>query len=161
MRADVDMEKVVPAAFMRGEDAEETDLLRGMLAEAYAYFERFTWHRGVSAADYGLGVPGIIAIFLFEFEPSRPEMPDKVWIVVGDLPPAYIDVGDAPNPATALDGYIGAMSDWVDAAKSGRSVAGLIPVNVDPTYQNAEELESRVRFLDDSILSLYEEDLGD
>ncbi len=79
--------------------------------------------------------------------------------VVGDLPPAYITTEDAPNPATALDGYIGAMDDWVKAAKAGQSVADLIPVNVSPTVENAKRLESRLRFLDKEVLAHCAEDL--
>jgi hypothetical protein len=82
-----------------------------------------------------------------------------VWVIVGDVPPAYITVEDAPNPATALDAYIGAMQEWVDAARAGGSVADLIPVNVPPTVENAERLGRRLQFIDEEILSQYADDL--
>jgi hypothetical protein len=159
MKASVDMSKVTPAALMRGEDEEETAGLRELLDEATAYLKRFGWHRGLGEAYFGLGVAKILGVFLFEVVPASEEVDDKVWVVVGDLPPAYISTEDAPNPATALDSYIGAMEEWVEAAKEGRGVEGLIPVNVPPTAENADRLESRLRFLDDEILSHYEEDL--
>lgn len=159
--AQVDMSKVTPAALMQGEDEEETAALRELLDEATAYLKRFTWHRGIKAAYLGIGVGKILGVFLFEIVPAREGGDDKMWIIVGDLPPAYITTDDAPNPATALDGYIGAMEEWVAAAREGRGVEGIIPVNVPPTAENADRLESRLRFLDERILSDYADDLRD
>jgi hypothetical protein len=159
MNAQVDMSKVTPVALMRGEDAEETAGLKELLDEATAYLKRFNWHRGLKEAYLGIGIAKLLGLFLFEIVPASEEVDDKLWVVVGDLPPAYITTEEAPNPATALDSYIGAMEEWVEAAREGRSVEGLIPVTVPPTAENAESLESRLRFLDKEILSQYEEDL--
>src|SRR5215207_1799919 len=161
MNAHVDMSKVTPAALMRGEDAEETAGLKELLEEATAYLNRFNWHRGLGEAYLGIGVPKILGVFLFEIVPASEDVDDKVWVIVGDLPPAYITTEDAPNPATALDAYIGAMEEWVEAAREGRSGEGLIPVNDTATTENADGLDSRLRFLDKEILSQYEEDLQD
>lgn len=159
MTAQVDMSRVTPAALMRGEDEEETAGLRQLLDEATAYLKRFHWHRGIGEAYLGIGVAKILGVFLFEVVPAREGVDDKVWVIVGDVPPAYITTEDSPNPATALDSYIGAMEDWVEAAREGRSVDGLIPVNVPPTAENAKRLASRLRFLDEKILSDYADDL--
>lgn len=161
LKITVDMSKVMPAALMRGEDRGETARLKEMLEEASRYIKSFPWCRGVEAAHLGIGVPGVVAVFLFDIVPSSEEVDDKVWVVVGDVPPAYITAEDSPNPATALDSYIGAMEEWVKAAKAGRSVENLIPVNVAPTAENAGRLESRLRFLDKEILSAYAADLTD
>jgi hypothetical protein len=161
MEAHVDMSKVTPTALMRGEDEEETAGLKELLDEATAYLNRFRFHRGIRNAYLGIGIPKILGVFLFEIIPAREAVDDKVWVIVGDLPLAYITAEDAPNPATALDSYIGAMEDWVEAAKAGRSVEELIPVNVPPTPENAAQLESRLRFLDEKILADYADDLED
>jgi len=92
---------------------------------------------------------------------TRPDVDEWVWVVVGDLPPTYLTCEDSPNPATALDAYIGAMSEWVEAAGSGKSVADLIPVNVPASPRNADLLGKRLAFLDSRILSRYQEDLGE
>ena len=47
----------------------------------------------------------------------------------------------------------------IDAAKTGRTVEGLIPVNVPPTPEYAKQLESRLTFLDKKILIYYTDDL--
>lgn len=74
-------------------------------------------------------------------------MDEWIWILVGDLPPAYITCEESPNPASALDAYIGAMDEWVNAAKNGISTNGLIPANVAPTPENAEALQKSWFFL--------------
>lgn len=159
MKAEVNMSKVVPAALMNGDDEEETAGLKVMLDEATNYLKSFTWCRDIKGAYLGIGIPPIMGVFLFEIVPARKGVDDKVWVIVGDLPPAYITTEESPNPATALDSYIGAMEEWVEAASSGRSVEGLIPVNVPPTEENARRLASRLRFLDEKILSDYSDDL--
>jgi hypothetical protein len=87
------------------------------------------------------------------------EVDQWIWVIVGDLPPAYLTTDECPNPATALDGYIGAMLEWVDAAQKGKSVAELIPVNVPATKKHAKMLKTRLEFLDERILSEYQDDL--
>ncbi|WP_208636415.1 hypothetical protein [Mesorhizobium helmanticense] len=41
------------------------------------------------------------------------------------------------------------MEEWVEAARQGKSVAELIPVNVPA---NAEMLDRRLKFLDEKVL---------
>ena len=155
----VNLSKVVPASQIRGEDEQETIELREMLEDASHYVKSFNWCRGIDEAYMGIGIGGVVGVFLFKIHPAGPEVDSWIWTVVGDLPPAYIAVEDAPNPAAALDAYIGAMQEWVEAAKTGRSVDGLIPVNVAPTPDYASQLESRLEFLDKNILSDYSDDL--
>ena len=157
--APVDLSKVVPTATMKGEAEDETGLLREMLDEAVRYVTSFGWCRLIVDSYFGLGVGGVVAVFLFRIESAGKNADEWVWVIVGDVPPAYITVEDAPNPATALDAYIGAMQEWVDAARAGGRVAELIPVNVPPTVENAERLGRRLQFIDEEILSRYADDL--
>lgn len=161
MKVNVDMSKVVPAESIKGGDGDETKGLHEFLQEAQAYISSFSWVAGVKRAYFGLGIAKIVGVFLFEITPSRDDVDEKIWVIVGDLPPAYITVEDAPNPATALDEYIGAMQSWVEAAKAGQPIDGLIPVNVPPSPENGARLESRLQFLDTEILSGYAADLAD
>ncbi|MER8486607.1 hypothetical protein [Mesorhizobium sp. M1322] len=59
---------------------------------------------------------------------------------------------DLKTPYDALDGCIGAMEEWVAAARQGKSVADLIPVNVPANPANAEMLDRRLKFLDEKVL---------
>lgn len=120
--------------------------------EARQYLEFYNWVLSIKDEYFGYGAEGIIYIFLFEIEPGRPEINRWIWVIVGDVPPTYIPADDARTPFEALDGYIGALEEWVEAARKGKSVAKLIPVNVDANPANAEMLAGRLKFLDERIL---------
>lgn len=157
----IDFTKVIAANAIEGEDAKETVHLKAMLDEAKRYLLSFDWCAAIRETYMGrdFGIGGILAVFLFRITPAGDHVDEWLWVIVGDVPPAYITTEDAPNPACALDGYIGAMREWVDAAMSGRSVDSLIPVNVSPTPELAEQLKGRLNFLDKKILSYYQDDL--
>ena len=151
----IDFKMLIPSEEIRGEDEAETSELREMLNEATRYLSSFSWCKRIEESYFGCGVGAVFAVFLFKIRPSSDKVDEWIWVIVGDLPPAYITTEDAPNAACALDAYIGAMTKWVEAAKNGRTVAGLIPVNVPPTPENAAQLQSRLDFLNKEILSRY------
>lgn len=159
MKPRINFSKVVPVDVMKGEDDEETEQLKQLLVRAKEYLESFSWCNKIVQSFFGLGIGRPLGVFLFRIDPSRENVDEWVWVIVGDVPPAYITTDQAPNPASALDGYIGAMEEWVKAVKSGESVEGLIPVNVQPTLEWANELEWRLRFIDKEILAHYTNDL--
>jgi hypothetical protein len=98
-------------------------------------------------------------VFLFKIMPATADADEWLWVIVGDLPSAYIVTDDARNPAAALDAYIGEMERWASAAEGGQSVENLIPVDVPPTPENAKRLRKRLAFLDREVLSRHAEDL--
>ncbi len=131
------------------------------LRDATEYLLYYDWCKEILEEYVGLFVGGVLGVFLFRIAPARADVDDWLWVIVGDLPPAYLTCDQCPNPASALDGYIGAMSDWVEAASQGKSVAELIPVNVPATPENAELLRKRLKLLDERVLSDYQDDLKD
>lgn len=156
---EIDYSKVVPISEMSGDDEEDTDLLRSMLTEAERYIISQKWCNKILEQFFGLGVGGVVAVFLFHIKPSGKNIDEYIWVIVGDLPPLYITVDVAPNPACALDAYIGTMEDWANAAIEGKDVNRLVPINACPTKKNGKALKKRLDFLDKKILSLYQEDL--
>ena len=150
----IDFSKVISESEIQGADINETRELKGMLAEAKKYISAFKWCMGIDKTYLGVGFPGIIAVFLFKIRASQKNVDEWLWVIVGDVPPAYISVIGAPDPAAAIDGYVGAMEDWVNAVKSGKDVDNLIPVNVPPVLKWAERLEARLNFIDKEILPI-------
>ena len=137
----------------------EKEEVEEMMYEAREFLNFYTWVDKIIGAYVGILYVGIVGVFLFKIKSTRKGISSWVWVIVGDLPPAYITIDDCPNPATALDGYIGAMLDWVDAAKEGSLVNNLIPVNIPATEENATRLKTRLDFLDEHILNNHEDDL--
>jgi hypothetical protein len=151
----LDLSKVRPAAEMRGDSDQDTTLLRQMLKEAEAYLCSFDWCESVAESYFGLGIGGVVAVFLLRIVPKREGVDEWIWIVVGDLPPAYLVTDDNPRPVSALEAYVAEMSAWVNAVENGQSVDDLIPVNVPPTHESAQQLRKRLTFLRAKVIPLY------
>jgi hypothetical protein len=138
--------------FFKSNDNTPDYKLNEYVEDAKKYICFYDWVKNVDRTFIGCFYEGIVCIVLFEIEPSRNDVDRWLWVIVGDLPAAYITCDVAEQPWEALDAYIGAMEKWVSAAKVGDSVAELIPVNVPATLNNARTLEKRLNFLDERIL---------
>ena len=97
-----------------------------------------------------------MAIFLAQITPHSENVDKCLWVIVGDLPPAYIVVDENPTAADALAAYCVEMEAWVEAAIEGKTVDELIPVSVPPTPEHAEQLKQRLEFIRSKILPLAE-----
>ena len=152
MKTPMPEEGLIPVEEMRGDDLQDTHLLNGMLEDATNFIRGFDWSGEIRRRWLGLGIGGVVAVFLFELAPASPEVDTRLWVVAGDLPPAYLVLDNAPTAREALARYVEEMSRWVEAARAGDSVDDLIPVNVSPTPANAEMLSSRLELLRQTLL---------
>jgi hypothetical protein len=128
-----------------------------MAEAAENYLRCFPWCGGIREAYYGHGYGGIVAVFFFRIEPEHINVDEWLWVVIGDVPPAYLVTDNAATPSAALEGYIQQISKWVELAKQGRSSKDVIPVYVSPTPENAAELERRLRLLIELVLPSFRE----
>ena len=130
--------------------------LSGSLGElelqAANFIRSFAWSGELLELYEGFQEPEIIGVFLVHLRPAAPNVDEWLWIVVGDLPPAYLVADGYPTWKMALAGYVEEMQRWVDATKAGRPVDELIRVNTPPTREYAEMLESRLRTLQETLL---------
>jgi hypothetical protein len=140
---------------------EDREVARTMYQRARRFLESFAWCRGIEQGYVGILQSDIVAVFLFKIRPAKPDIDEWLWVVVGDLPSAYLVCDDSPNPATALEGYIQEMSRWVEAVETGQSVADLIPTRADPTPKYAAMLKSRLGVLNRYLMRDLVEGLND
>ncbi len=130
-----------------GDDAEDTDLLKAMAADARSYIESHEWCPPIRTFSLGYGVGGVIALFHFEFTEAIDDTDSELWVVVGDLPSAYFVYEGNEHPAAALEQYCGLMEEWALAARDGESVDECFPVDAEANPQNAEMLLTRISFI--------------
>ena len=130
-----------PIGDIRGEDAEETSRLKLLHENARSFIKGFDWCGDIACEYFGLGIGDVVGVFLFEIDPAKAGIDRWLWVIIGDLPPAYIVTDLAPDPVSALRVYVQEMRKWVEAIRQERSVDGIIPVNAAPTIENAEMLE--------------------
>jgi hypothetical protein len=140
-------------AEIRGDDDEDTELLRDMGAEAQAFITGHEWCPPIRSFYLAHGVGGVVALFLVDFTAAIADSPDdSLWIVVGDLPSAYFVSESADTPRAALECYCSIMDDWVAAVINDGDMDEVYPVEAEPTEENARELQSRVDFLRTEII---------
>lgn len=141
---DIDLRHLVPCGEIIGDDIEDTVLLNGHRKYAEEWLTSFRWCKGVKQCFFACGVGGVLAIFLVRIEPASQDVDEYLWVVVGDVPPAYLVTDDAQTPAEALEAYRELMQAWVDTVRANKSVSDCVPVNAAPTLENADALEKRL-----------------
>jgi hypothetical protein len=132
---------------IRGDDADDTALLLGMARTAREYITSFGWCPPIDAMYLAHGVGGVVAVFFVEFPRKINGTDDKLWIVIGNLPSAYLVVEPDDSPGDALERYCGIMEDWIAAVRDGGDLSGVYPISAEPSRENADLLERRVAFL--------------
>lgn len=151
----LDMNQVVPIEQMSGGDKKDIRLLKKMVVEATNYLKSHKWCPEIEKIYFGFGIGGIVAVFLFKFVEKIQRTDEFLWVIVGDLPPAYLVIDNSPTPKEALEGYCELMEDWVNAVRNGTSLKEVYPVAASPTLEHAKMLSSRIELLRNDILPQY------
>jgi hypothetical protein len=149
--------KALPLTQMAGEDEEETALFKEASEEAIAYLKSLSWCNNILKTYFCFGVGGIVELFLFQVERLANDgksVNEWLWVIVGDLPSAYLVTDDAQSPRDALQAYCDVMQEWVDSVRSNGDLSQVYPVNAEPTEENASMLSRRVEFLRDEVLPM-------
>src|SRR5688572_17976183 len=108
---------LVRSELMQGETVAETESLRQYLAEAERFLRSHGWCGEIVERYFGYGVPDVLAIFLIRIRPLQPHVDEDLWVIVGDVPPAYIVTEGNDTPRDALAGYVEEMNRWVEAVE--------------------------------------------
>ncbi|HEY2009679.1 MAG TPA: hypothetical protein VGH23_11855 [Rhizomicrobium sp.] len=135
-----------------GDDSEDTILLRKMADDARDYITSFSWCPPINSMYLGFGIGGVVAIFLVEFAHKIARTENRLWVVEGDLPSAYLVVGTADTPRMALEQYCELMDGWVEAVRNSGDFSEVFPVAAPKTSENADLLSSRVGLLRSEIV---------
>lgn len=152
MESQPNMDSVTPIKYYPPNKIFDYEVDECLVSEAEKYVSKFTWNEGIVERYIGYILRLKLGIFLFKIKKTRIDVDEWIWVLVGDIPPAYLTTDSCKTPSEALDGYIGAMEDWIEVAISKKSLEGVIPVNVAPTVDNIKSLESRLKFLDLEVL---------
>jgi hypothetical protein len=130
-----------------GDDDADTALLLQMAEAARNYITSFDWCPPINAIHLASGVGGLVAVFLFEFSRKIQQTDDHLWVVVGDLPTAYLVVEPEDSPSQALERYCDLMEEWIAAVRDTGKLSEVFPVTAESTPENANALEKRIAFL--------------
>jgi hypothetical protein len=140
---------------MQAETSEETQQLHALAARANEYIQGQSWCTQIIATYFGAGVGSILGVFLFQFQPWVKQTDEFLWVVVGDLPSAYLVVDNAPEPVAALEQYCNVMDDWISAARAGQGVETVFPVDAHASEDNAMVLARRLLYIRSELVPLF------
>lgn len=146
---------VIPLNQMWGDDEEDLRLLGVMASDAQTYLQNFSWCKSIREVYFGDGYGGIVAVFLFRIEPIRADIDEWLWVVYGDLPPAYLVTDSCKQPSQALESYVEEMMKWVDLAMTGQTSKAVIQVDREPTPENAELLVTKLKFIQENMIPTF------
>ena len=141
---------LIPAEEIIGNDEQDTRLLHDMLRGAREYISSFSWCSTILSAHFAGGFGGIFAIFFFNIRPNRTGVDPWIWIIIGDIPPAYLPITDCISVTEVFRTYIAGMKKWVELAKNGTSGTpeqGVPPVDLPASPENAEIIDRRLNTL--------------
>jgi hypothetical protein len=143
---------VVPVEQMFGDDAEDTVRLEADLQVARRYLLNQKWCFGIRSMYFGTGLGSIAAVFLAELDQPADGVDEWLWVVVGDVPPAYMIVDVCSTPIAALEAYVELIKPWVDLAREGKQSVEVFPVSMLATPENAEKLQKRLDALTATVI---------
>ena len=132
---------------------EHKDEVIELVEEAKQYLNSFSWCKQIISGLLVKSFGYILCIFLFEIEPAKDSgADDKLWVIIGDLPSAYLDTIEYKTPHDALDIYCFLMEEWINNVRAGKSVKECYPVNVEPTLEHADMLDIRIQLVRSDFL---------
>ena len=118
-----------------------------LTTDATQFLAAQRWVARVHNVTPVFAIEGVLGVFRCGLIPSQPDADVMVWVVVGDLPPAYLVHEPGDSWQDALDIYTTEMGRWVDAVRTGGALDDIIPVNVPPSREHADMLASRLEFI--------------
>ena len=142
----------VPLDAMLGDEELDTKLLQQMAQEAVTYVRSFLWCIELHEQYFGDGIGGVVALFLFRVTIRGSEDPEWIWVIVGDIPSAYMEVEPSYSPRAALLRYIEGVEEWLAAPEEERASGDLIPIEVPPGAESIDMLRRRTGTLRSFVL---------
>jgi hypothetical protein len=153
-----------PSGSIVGDDEEDTALLGKMFEASTQYISSFPWCEAILDSYFGGGVGGIFGVFFFHIRPARADIDPWIWIVVGDIPPAYLPLSGCESPRKVFRTYIHGMGRWVEFARKGQpgaiSPQDVPPVNLPATPEWAERINQKIYGLTLAVKPFFEEESG-
>ena len=153
----IDTRIMTPCDQLQDPDPIESDALRRSCDEVRKYLKNYVWCKRIKGMWFAGGFSKI-SVFFVELESVNYD--DKLWVIVGDLPPAHLVIDDIPDFKEALLVYASHMRDWISAVRLRKSIRDCIPVDVAPTKEHAHLLERRIDFIEKEYIPGLQGDEG-
>ncbi len=127
-----------------------------LVERAIFYIETRKWCKKLLRVWLNTNWDDYFAVFYMNIIPDKPTTPEYIWIVIGDLPSAYIYSGYCKDAYEVMKGYVFEMQKWVDRVMNDIPLdETIIPVNVPPEKYWAQKLHNRLEIIREDILDQH------
>lgn len=137
------------------EITEETEFYEevvGLQQEAVNYLSQFKWCEQILDSYLYLNLGSVLCVFVFHIENNASEDDSLLWVVVGDLPPMYLDIHGAKTVKEVLEDYVYLAKEWVSKVKANESIEDCYPFDAKPTVEMADLFYKKVSFMRDTLI---------
>jgi hypothetical protein len=156
----IDKSRMIPVELLgRGESEVGIELIE-LSEEARGFLLAQRWCASVRHIFYDRGFPKM-AVFFAEIEPLENADP-RVWVIVGDIPPLYLDTEDHQNGAEALLGYWLAFAWMIELYNRGLPLEECPPLltrySLEPLKLNRDltkQIGSHLPYIRQTTLELF------
>ncbi|HEY4194558.1 MAG TPA: hypothetical protein VGM63_03425 [Mucilaginibacter sp.] len=125
-------------------------------SEAESYLKSFKWCKEIKSSSLYTNLGKVFCIFLFEIENISSVGDNFLWLIVGDIPPMYLDIFGPKTTKEAVEDYIRLAADWIIKVNSRESVDRCYPFDASPTLESAELFAKKVLFMKRTLLDNIE-----
>lgn len=128
-----------------------------MQERATQYLQGFPWCKAVIASSLYFNLGEKLCVFLYEIDNAASKDDNFLWVVVGDLPPMYLDIYGPKNTVHVLADYVDLAKKWISVIEASLPVTDCYPFNIAPTMEMAVLLKQRVVLIENAILANMDE----
>ncbi len=136
---------------------EYSDEVVVLYNEAEKYLYSFKWCKNIKKSYLYTNLGSKLCIFLFEIENSASEDDNFLWMIVGDIPPMYLDIFGSKSIREVLNVYVELAKEWTEHIKAGKSTNECYPFNAEPTDEIVKLLGKKIDFLKDVVIENIED----
>jgi hypothetical protein len=120
--------------------------------ESKRYLIRQDWCQGVKNGWLFTNLGKVLCIFLFEVDNTQSPEDNLLWVIVGDLPPMYLDTNSVLDNREVIEVYIQLVIDWIDHLDSGKPLDECFPLEAERSAGSIQMLKERMTLLQYTIL---------
>lgn len=144
----IDRNKLIPIKAIKNQEVKK------LAIEAENFLLSHRWCRDITDGYLAFAIAGVVGVFLFDLIPAYLDVDSPLWVITGDMPPAYLVPDDAESWQGALEGYVYEMRKWVNAVRNHESLDEIIQVSAEPTLEHADMLDGRLNFIQKNLIDV-------
>jgi hypothetical protein len=123
-----------------------------LVQESKDYLNSHSWCTKINDGWVFINLGRVLCIFLYAIENNQSPDDNLLWVVVGDLPAAYLDTFTVSDTKDVLKVYTELVNDWIVHVESNQSLDDCFPLKSDRSLESTEMVKRRIVLLQNNIM---------